>query len=70
MPLDELNRRRQELVDSKTEDYVCADGTVIPNVYVKLRTLANTYGIGMGSDLTDTCFGFWMRFFNEGEAQA
>lgn len=70
MSLDELNRRRQELVDSKTEDYVCADGTVIPNVYVKLRTLVNTYGIGMGNDLTDMCFGFWMRFFNEDEAQA
>ncbi len=30
MTLEELNERRQQLIDSKTEDYVCADGTVIP----------------------------------------
>jgi len=70
MPLEELNRRRQELVDSKTEDYVCEDGTVIPNVYVKLRTLVNTYGIGLGQELTDTCWGFWLDLFTPEEAQA
>lgn len=43
MTLEELNERRQQLIDSKTEDYVCADGTVIPNVYVKLRSLLDTY---------------------------
>lgn len=70
MSLEELNRRRKELVDSRTEDWVCEDGTVIPNVYVKLRTLVHTYGIGMGNEMTDACFGFWQRYFSEDEAQA
>ena len=69
MSLDELNRRRKELVDSRTEDWVCEDGTVIPNVYVKLRTLVHTYGIGIGNEMTDTCFDFWKRYFSEEEAQ-
>lgn len=70
MPLEELNRRRQELLDSKSDDWVCEDGTVIPNVYVKLRTLFHSYGFGIGNELTDTCFDFWMFMFTEEEAQA
>lgn len=69
MPLEELNRRRRELVDSRTEDWICEDGTVIPNVYVKLRTLVHTYGIGIGNDMTDDCFNFWMHYFTPEEAQ-
>ena len=56
MTLEELNERRQQLVDSKTEDYVCADGTVIPNVYVKLRSLLDTYGNGVGSQVHDASY--------------
>lgn len=70
MPLEELNRRRRELIDSKTQDWQCADGSVVPNVYVRLRTLFNTYGMGFGNDLTDECFSFWMTMFTEDEAQA
>ncbi len=69
MTLEELNRRRKELVDSRTEDWVCEDGTVIPNVYVKLRTLVHTYGIGIGNDMTDACFDFWTHYFTPEEAQ-
>lgn len=70
MTLEELNERRQQLVDSKTEDYVCADGTVIPNVYVKLRSLLDTYGNGVGSQVHDASYTEVMYLFTPEEAQA
>ena len=57
MSLEELNEKRQALIDSKTEDYTMADGTVVPNVYVKLRALFDGYGNGLGSVLHDAAFG-------------
>lgn len=70
MTLEELNERRQALIDSKTEDYICADGTVIPNVYVKLRSLLDGYGNGVGSVVHDASYGEVMYLFTPEEAQA
>lgn len=70
MTLEELNERRQQLIDSKTEDYVCADGTVIPNVYVKLRSLLDTYGNGVGSQVHDGSYAEVMYLFTPEDAQA
>lgn len=70
MGLYELNERRRAYIDSKTEDYVKADGTVVPNVYVKLRALTNTYLVGCGSEVNDDCFDFFQMLFTEDEAQA
>ena len=70
MGLWELNQRRKAYVDSKTEDYVKADGTVVPNVYVKLRALTNTYMVGCGSEITDNCFDLFMMEFSEEDAAA
>ena len=70
MTLEELNAKRKQLVDSKTDDYVKADGTVIPNVYVKLQALLNTYGNGVGSEIHDNSFNEVMYLFKPEEAQA
>lgn len=69
MTLEELNIKRQELIDSKSE-YVCADGTVIPEAFVKLRTLIDTYGNGVGSEVHDDSFVEVMYHFSEEDAQA
>lgn len=70
MPLAELNRRRQQYVDAHSE-YTCADGTVIPSPYVRMRALIETYGFGgYGTELTDTSFELLMRCFTEDEAKA
>lgn len=69
MTLEELNRRRQELIDAKTEDYVCEDGTVIPSVYVKLRALLDSYCFGVGSAVHDHCFDEIMFHFTPEDAQ-
>ena len=72
MSIHELNRRRHELVDSKG-DFECSDGSTVPAVWNKLRTLVNTYGTGIGSDMSDKgpeAFAFWQRLFTEDEAQA
>ena len=72
MSLYELNRRRHELVDSKG-DFTCPDGTVVPAVWNKIRALTNTYGVGCGSDMSQTDesgFDFFRFLFSEEEAQA
>ena len=69
MPLAELNRRRQAYLDAQT-DYTCEDGTVIPAVYVKMRALIHSYGMGCGNTPTDTCFDDMMAKFTEDQAQA
>ena len=46
MPLAELNRRRKAYIDSKTEDHVCEDGTVVPVVFVKAAAKLNSIGTG------------------------
>ena len=69
MPLDELNARRKMYVDAQTE-YVKADGTVVPEVYVKARALHHTYGHGIGNAKTDACFDSIMAEMSEDEAQA
>lgn len=46
MPLAELNRRRKAYIDSKTEDHICEDGTVVPVVFVKAAAKLNTIGTG------------------------
>lgn len=69
MTLEELNAFRKDLVDKQT-DYTCADGTVIPAVYVKLRALINSYSFGFGSEVHDHCFDEFIYLFTEDEAQA
>ncbi|MCD7818763.1 MAG: 4Fe-4S binding protein [Lachnospiraceae bacterium] len=68
MSLYELNQRRRELIDSKG-DYTCEDGTVIPAVWNKLRTLVDTYGWGCGTAKADTAFDFLQYMFSEEEAE-
>lgn len=65
MTVDEMNAFRRELIDSKTEDFVKADGTVVPNVFVKLRALINSYGLGLGSDMEATLAGTPDNHFDE-----
>lgn len=67
--LDELNAMRQAHIDAATE-YVCADGTVIPEVYVKLRACIEGYGLGVGSTNNDHSFDFFMQYWTPEEAQA
>lgn len=69
MPLEELNHRRQQYVDAQTE-YVCADGTVIPEVYVKVYALVNTYSTGCGNLPNDATFSHMMELLTEEQAQA
>ena len=70
MGIDELNRRRHELVDSVGE-HVCEDGTVVPAVWNKLRALFNSYGLGYAGDVEeDVSFDFLMANMTEDEAQA
>ena len=70
MPLTELNRRRQAYLDSITEDWTCEDGTVIPNVYVKMRALINTYGMGCGNTPADNSWDLIKVIFTEDDALA
>ena len=67
--LDELNAMRQAHIDAATE-YTCADGTVIPEVYVKLRACVEGYGLGVGSENNDHSFDFFMAYWTPEEAQA
>lgn len=69
LSLEELNQRRQDLVDSKTEDYQCEDGRIIPNVFVKLRALLDSYSFGVGSIVHDHCFDEIMYHFSPEDAQ-
>lgn len=67
--LDELNAMRQAHIDAAKE-YTCADGTVIPEVYVKLRALVEGYGLGVGSANNDSSFDFFMAYWTPEEVQA
>ncbi|THG38251.1 4Fe-4S binding protein [Adlercreutzia caecimuris] len=69
MSLEELNALRHAFVDSQTA-YTCEDGSVVPEVYVKLRALFNTYGWGMGMAVNDHAFDEFVYLFSEDEAQA
>ncbi len=70
LTVEQINAIRKELVDGKTEDYACEDGTVIPNVFVKLRTLIDTYGLGLGSEVHDHAWDEILINFTEETAQA
>ena len=68
MPMDELNRRRQAYVDAQT-DWKKEDGTVVPKVYVQVRAIVNSYGMGCGNTPAETSFDYMMEHFTEDEAQ-
>ncbi len=54
-----------------TEDYVKADGTVVPAAYLSMRNRVNRNGIGIGSELTtDDHWDVWMDIATEEEAAA
>lgn len=69
LTVDQMNQIRDLIIEPKTE-YVKADGTVVPEVYVKLRALFDTIGLGLGSDVTDSSYDVVMFNFTEDEAQA
>ena len=69
MPLEELNRRRKEYVDSQTE-WVNEDGSVVPACYVKMRALIHAHGFGCGEGLNDTMFKRPMKLFTEEQVEA
>lgn len=69
MPLEELNRRRKEYVDSQTE-WVNEDGSVVPVAYVKMRALIHTHGFGAGEGLNDTMFKRLQMLFTEEQVEA
>ena len=69
MPLADLNQYRKAYVDAQT-DYTCADGTVIPACYVKVRALIHTYGYGAGNTVNDTTFDDIVKNFSEDDCQA
>lgn len=69
MPLEELNRRRKEYVDSQTE-FVDEEGNVVPEPYVKMRALIHTHGFGCGEGLDYTQFKRMMDMFTEEQAWA
>lgn len=69
MPLTEVNRRRQLYVDTQVP-HTNEDGTEVPEVFVKVRALLNTYGYGIGNALTDHVFTCIMNDMTEEAAQA
>ena len=69
LTVDQMNQIRDLIIEPKTE-YMKADGTVVPEVYVKLRALFDTIGLGLGSDVTDSSYDVVMFNFTEDEAQA
>lgn len=69
MPLEELNRRRKEYIDSQTE-WANEDGSVVPAPYVKMRALVHTHGFGCGEGLNDTMFKRMQELFTEEQAEA
>lgn len=61
----------QAILDNEpeiTEDYVQADGTVVPAVYIALRNRINRLGQGLGSEVSDGCWDYFMNEFTEEEA--
>ena len=69
MPLAEINRRRKEYLGAQSE-YVMADGTVVPQVYTKMRALVHSYGMGCGNTPIDSSFVELMNEVTEAQAQA
>jgi ferredoxin len=69
MPLKDINRCRQDYLDTQT-DYTCEDGTVIPAIFVKVRALIHTYGMGCGNTPLDSSFRSITEKFTEDDAQA
>lgn len=54
-----------------TEDYVKADGTVIPAAYINMRNKVNRNGVGIGSGMsTDNHWDIWTIMMSEEEAAA
>ena len=69
MPLADLNALRKAYIDKQT-DYTREDGTVVPAVFVKVRALIHTYGMGCGNTPIDNSFDSIMDKFSEDDAQA
>lgn len=54
-----------------TEDYVKADGTVVPAAFINMRNKVNRNGVGIGSGIvTDDHFDVWTIMMSEEEAAA
>lgn len=69
MPLADLNECRRQYIDQQTE-YVCEDGTVIPEAIVKARALIHTFGMGCGNTPEDTTWDDMLVSFTEEQAEA
>ena len=68
MPLADLNEYRRQYVEAQTE-YTCADGTVVPRVYMQMRALVHSYGQGCGNTPVDTSCLAIMQTFTEDQVQ-
>ena len=68
MALEEINRRRRELVDA-AGPVTLEDGTEVPAVYSKLHVLLHTFSYGAGKDPKATVE-YLMMLMSEDEAQA
>ena len=69
LTLEQMDQIRNKIIEESTS-YTMADGTQVPEAYVKLRALFDTFGMGVGSDVTDASFGEIMFNFSEEEADA
>lgn len=69
MSLYDLNKKRKALVEA-SEEFTRSDGTVVPAVYNKLRSLIDTYGVGVGNMDSDESIDLFVSLFSEDEAQA
>jgi ferredoxin len=61
----------QAILDNEptiTQDYVQADGTVVPAVYIMLRNRLQRLGQGVGNEVKDGCWDYLMHNFTEDEA--
>lgn len=70
MSIQELNAHRHAIVDACTEYVDPNDGTVVPELYVKLRALIASYSFGLGQVESAESFKFFQYKFNEEEAEA
>lgn len=69
MTLEKANEIRKEML-AKKGPYTRTDtGEVIPVEYVRLRALTNSIGLGLGSEVTDSCFEEFQIMFTKEEAQ-
>ncbi|MGI6221953.1 MAG: ATP-binding protein, partial [Coriobacteriales bacterium] len=67
MPLAEVNRLRQQVLDAAHE-YTREDGTVVPEIYAKCRALMDTFGLGTGSN-PEGSIDFVQMLFSEQDCQ-